>query len=380
MQSNQNPIEFYQLLCATFPNASLFVVSREGHCVSDFKGDFHLFESATTFSGIKEATGVHIYEKLWLKIGLPYNGQYQLFVFFPEGVFPDSFTPARMIDTLYQLYSRKAQTSDIPIPNERSIQNLFIYQLFNCRTQSDATYTSLLATKLGLDLTSSRLVCLLAWENGESTITPQQLNLLLGRYSDAQDIHGEYGAKWLVYCPHFELSTYRLEDWKEHLVSLKQHLEKRYNISIFIGVGLIVHSLGEYGTAIYSARIAMEHANSENPVCFALDYPVEHMLQSIPEHTLHHFLGAKTQFLRENPLLLSTAEALVNSNMDILQAAEALSVHRNTVVFRIGQIRKILGINPLHRDNDRFLLILICVYARMNQAHQTEQVVIPEGQ
>lgn len=45
--------------------------------------------------------------------------------------------------------------------------------------------------------------------------------------------------------------------------------------------------------------------------------------------------------------------------------AEALYVHRNTVLFRVNRIKKMLCIDPLHRDNDRALLRLLYLYARL---------------
>ena len=49
-------------------------------------------------------------------------------------------------------------------------------------------------------------------------------------------------------------------------------------------------------------------------------------------------------------------------NMDISMAAEALFIHRNTMVFRLNQLKKQLNLNPFHKDNDRFKLILLYHY------------------
>lgn len=368
MQAKHNPTEFYQLLCATFPNASIFVVVQNGSCINDFKGNFHQFAPVATYTGMKEATGIRINGKQWIKIGLPFSEQYQFLVFFPEGAFRDNFIPARMIDTLYRIFTNKALAPNTQQQNVRSIYNLFLYQLFNCRTPSDVTYTSLLATKLGFDLSSPRIVCLISWEEKDREVSGENIDQMLGRNADTQDIHGEYGTKMLVYCPYIDLSHYRRKDWKNRLLTLREKTEKRYHISLFFGVGLFVHSLGEYDTSIHSARIALGHADSLNPICFALDYLIDHMLQEIPEGALGHFLGAKSRLLMNNPILAETAQALVDKGMDILQTANALSVHRNTIVYRIGQIKELLGLNPLHKDNDRFTMILVYHYAHMHQA------------
>jgi carbohydrate diacid regulator len=55
----------------------------------------------------------------------------------------------------------------------------------------------------------------------------------------------------------------------------------------------------------------------------------------------HHVLAELT-----NPTLLQTLEAFFDHNLNITETADALRLHRNTVIYRLNQITEILGADP----------------------------------
>jgi DNA-binding PucR family transcriptional regulator len=79
---------------------------------------------------------------------------------------------------------------------------------------------------------------------------------------------------------------------------------------------------------------------------------------------LRHFLKRSAAALGQNRELAEAAEALVRSNMSLTPAAEALFVHRNTISQYMSRLRELLDLDPQHRDGDRYLLMLVCLYCR----------------
>ena len=88
----------------------------------------------------------------------------------------------------------------------------------------------------------------------------------------------------------------------------------------------------------------------------------EHLVYEIPEHFFEHFFKNELNYVKATPIAQETIGALVACNMDISMAAEALFIHRNTMVFRLNQLKKQLNLTPFHKDNDRFKLILLYHY------------------
>lgn len=58
---------------------------------------------------------------------------------------------------------------------------------------------------------------------------------------------------------------------------------------------------------------------------------------------------------------LQLAEALIKHNMNYTQAAQAMFVHKNTVIFRMNKIKSILEINP-HANTDHLALFTYLYY------------------
>ena len=101
-------------------------------------------------------------------------------------------------------------------------------------------------------------------------------------------------------------------------------------------------------------------------IYFVTAFLAEHLVYQLPENLFEHFFQAELSYLESNATAVKTIQALVENNMDLVSSAEDLFIHRNTMVFRLNQLKKSLNLNPLHKDNDRFKLILLYHYYRKN--------------
>ncbi|MBA3062134.1 MAG: PucR family transcriptional regulator, partial [Atribacteria sp.] len=52
-----------------------------------------------------------------------------------------------------------------------------------------------------------------------------------------------------------------------------------------------------------------------------------------------------------NEFLLETLQGFFDNNLSITQTAKALFVHRNTLLYRLGRVKKITGLDPKKFDD-----------------------------
>ena len=372
MQKN-NLDTFYETLCLSFPQTSILAISSEGKYLFDRYEDKYRWASFCTYNNKKEASTVVCEEQSFYKICLPFEA-FQFFIFMQEGLFPDVFIPANMVDSLAKMVG--SLQKDVDKSSRYAFQSdyaLFIDQLFYASSASHITYTSLLATKLGIDLSLNRLVCLLYIKDHEgmpladSRLLYALIRTIRTRMTNKnQDIVGLLGTSRIVYCPYAETEFFSREKLENQLQALAATLANTYPVIVSVSVGLYAQHVLEYGQSLRSipAVVQQNTSNKSGSIIFAEDHLVDYLLQIIPKSVLDHFLGYAVHYLQENPVVYETLQALVCNDMDIYSAATQLQVHRNTVIFRINQIKEVLSLNPLHQDSDRFKVILIYTYAR----------------
>ena len=233
------------------------------------------------------------------------------------------------------------------------------------------TYTALLAAELGFDMSLPRAVCIFRIEqdlkNPASKISSTRSILQtihnFAASSGSQDIIGAFGNSELILC--HVMGAESGKDTKL-LENIYTYINKNYFVSCCIGVGLTVTDIGHYCDSFISAQAVFRYAQNrpdrEKRIYYIDDFLAEHLVYEIPEHFFEHFFKNELNYVKATPIAQETIGALVACNMDISMAAEALFIHRNTMVFRLNQLKKQLNLNPFHKDNDRFKLILLYHY------------------
>lgn len=328
------------------------------------------FPTEVAYSNFKEIQTIHGQDGGALhKLSFPLPPQNQLFLYIPSNDVEDILTAAKMADSVIQLFlSRPAQAAHSA---RQSDTMLLLDHLFHPSNAEEDTYTALLAAELGFDMSLPRAVCILRIElnsrHTASRMHPSHAILQTIRNFTAssgnQDIIGAFGDNELILCHVMD------EDTSQNIHLLKNiytYINKNYPVSCHIGVGLTVTDLSHYDTSFTSAQSAFHyaqyHPSADSSIYCASDFLAEHLVYEIQESFFEHFFAQELAYLKSTPTAPETIRALVEHNMDILSAAEALFVHRNTMVFRLNQLKKQMKLNPLHRDSDRFKLILLHHY------------------
>jgi len=137
----------------------------------------------------------------------------------------------------------------------------------------------------------------------------------------------------------------------------------------------ISYFIGSMQTSYEYYNKAFEHAewlenfleNSSERVNFFLDYIMEYTASQTSKETLDVILGFFNKNLTKNlnkEMFIETIQAFFESNMNLDATAEKLFVHRNTVVFRLRKIKKILGLDPVKNIKDAAILLYLLYYCR----------------
>lgn len=68
--------------------------------------------------------------------------------------------------------------------------------------------------------------------------------------------------------------------------------------------------------------------------------------------------------LKDKELLL-TAKAFFENDLSIIEASKSIFVHRNTLVYRLDKIKKLIGLDVRHFDDAMTFYVLLNLYENM---------------
>lgn len=329
---------FYNI-CSAFPQADISIMDNSGNCLL-YRYQTHKSKNCHTLS-----------------FKLPQN--YRISMVLPADMFTDPSVPNQMINTMISLVIQDPSVFDKDNDYSAALTNLANRLLYPSEENGESI--SFLAASWGLDFHISRIVCVLVL----SSQTFSSHRTIMAAFCRSLREYGAIGMQDLL----APLDQNKLLYCCPMPTHLKEYLSKQYAVfshlcptELSFGVGISASSPSEYRQAYMAALQMAESCPSGGGIRFISDYPAEYMIQTLPKERLEHFYLNQVMKLQSCPHLTGTICALIENNMDLHRTASSLYVHRNTVIFRLRQIKKILNINPLHRDSDRFILTLIYLY------------------
>ena len=138
-------------------------------------------------------------------------------------------------------------------------------------------------------------------------------------------------------------------DYAEFLV---QSLKEELGIDVLAGVGPIVRELKEVSLSYTGAENALRYADVfevSGSVHSYREFLLVKMLEDVPEGRLSEYLSeiADEQFkeIFEDQEMLETAEAFLQSSLNVSETSRNLYMHRNTLLYRLDKIEKATGLN-----------------------------------
>lgn len=133
---------------------------------------------------------------------------------------------------------------------------------------------------------------------------------------------------------------------------LAQSLKEELGLDALVGVGPTVRELKDAAVSYLQAENALRYADVfkvQGNVHSYREFILIKMLEDIPEIKLAQYFAditdeqCKEVFTDEE--LLATAEAFLQSSLNVSETARNLYMHRNTLLYRLDKIEKATGLN-----------------------------------
>ena len=352
----------FRMACAAFPRGD--VVLTEGGVETAKAKKLSCARPPLSAGARKEAAVFSDGGKLFYRVQLPLPPSHLLALYLRAEDYSSAAQPMLMLDSLAQAAARGAEgegAERAPRGESQLLNNLLYTD-----TQEMKVYTFLLAEEQGKSLEIPRAVCVVAGapaKLGEAALAASRF-----RGAGEQDICGVTSEGRLVICRCLEDDGRSVKSQLDgYLRALAERIETRCGFRPTVMAGTYARQPEEYRLSLEAALIAGEWAKASGAaggVVYASDYILEYTFQKTEPARLRHFLAPYAEKLRAEPELAATAEALIANDMNVILTAEKMYVHRNTVTLRAARLRELLGIDPLHKDTDKFLLMLVCAYIR----------------
>ena len=133
---------------------------------------------------------------------------------------------------------------------------------------------------------------------------------------------------------------------------LTQSLEEELGVDAVAGVGLTVRDLKDVALSYAQAENALRYADifqTRGKVHSYREFILIKMLEDIPESKLaQYFAEINDEHCKEvfeDEEMLSTAEAFLQSSLNVSETSRNLYMHRNTLLYRLDKIEKSTGLN-----------------------------------
>lgn len=257
---------------------------------------------------------------------------------------------------------------------ENDACSTLLKSLFTVTSGEDISYIRLSAAAKGYDLSLKRVIILIQIIPSEKAghlldsafaALPDYVKQM--NFFSRQDIIGWGSEHQLVICKALEGSTSGSvrEQFYEPLSNLCSMLREKYGIEAQISVSSAVQTLYSYASCLTAAQKTLTFSklfDDDAKVHFYEDYFLETEISQMPRKVLEHFFAHYIEIVRGSSWMEETLKVLIHSNMRLDEAADNLYIHRNTLAFRLKQIRKLLRLDPVNRDSDYFTLLILYIY------------------
>ncbi len=133
---------------------------------------------------------------------------------------------------------------------------------------------------------------------------------------------------------------------------LAQSLKEELGVEAFVGVGPTVREMKDLSLAYSQAENALRYADLfqiQGNVHSYRECILVKMIEDIPEVKLAQYFSEITdehcKEVFDDEEMLSTAEAFLQSSLNVSETSRMLYMHRNTLLYRLDKIEKATGLN-----------------------------------
>ena len=288
----------------------------------------------------------------------------------PEEIRPVALIIKMAIETMLR-YERSQQELRL----RRSRKERFVH-LLTQEEHSDPAELRQMAEELGYHEEIVRIPILV---RTRETDTEKALDAIrTGRVHTKEDIsftlspHHFVIFKTLPTNPEQLFAEYRelIMDYLDPFLKMAQNNKNDIRVS----VGSLQNRFPGYYSAYQHCRWLEQKKAGECPAFFQ-DYIGEYLEDAVPMKELYriYHLYEKLISREKRAMIRETAGALLKTNFNFPKAAAMLFIHKNTLVYRYGQLKEFLRIDPVISSIDRSFLGGFYLYLARRGEYSTDQ-------
>lgn len=155
-----------------------------------------------------------------------------------------------------------------------------------------------------------------------------------------------------VYVKFVEQGVEEYRSTLDYAEFLAQSLKEELGLDVLAGVGPTVRELKDIGVSYAAAENALRYADIfdlPNNVHSYREFILIKILEEVPEGKLSQYLAEISdehfKEVFEDEEMLATAEAFLQSSLNVSETSRNLYMHRNTLLYRLDKIEKATGLN-----------------------------------
>ena len=209
-----------------------------------------------------------------------------------------------------------------------------------------------------------RLVCLIIFDNHSELNEYKTQEYIISKIESMscffkEDLISYFGNKQLIL---FKSVNSKKE--KQIIVDFFTTLKKslKYEFKLRILCGGVAFNIAEMHDSYEQAKFLSNwYQCKKNDIYFIDEYILDFFITNNDTSDLYMICRNLINKINSSINLKDTIIAMASSNMSLNKTSKQLSIHRNTVVYRMQKIKTVLGLDPLNNQSDRIKILIISI-------------------
>ena len=186
------------------------------------------------------------------------------------------------------------------------------------------------------------------------------------------DIAVQIDKNHLAYIRYAENDENDFQSSMEFAQMIGDNIEQELSISVKIGIGSYAKNAFELANSHFHGQSALKMGlagGSTSNIFSYKEFIMMRMLEEIPESLLKKYLNilvdTDAKEILNDPEMLNTAEVFLENSLNVSETSRILYMHRNTLMYRLDKIEKVMGLNIRRFSDAVTFRIILMLYRRL---------------
>ena len=269
-----------------------------------------------------------------------------------------------IVKLLAEMLLEQEVHSDKKIVNQTS-KNTYMYRIISKDNENYINSINSWAEENGYSFQNiERLVCLIIFKNDNELNEYKTQEYIISKIQSMncflkEDLISYFGNKQLILFKSLH-SKKEKQIIIDFFTTLKKSLKDELELRILCG-GTAFNMAEMHNSYEQAKFLSNWYQCQKNDLYFIDEYILDFFITNNDTSDLYMICRKIINKINNNINLKDTIIAMASSNMSLNKTSKQLSIHRNTVVYRMQKIKTVLGLDPLHNQTDRVKILIISI-------------------